>query len=446
MKRLIAVALAIILCAGCLIGVKTIIPRIQYNKGMTLMQQGEYDAAREIFISLGDFDDAVSRSDQALFEKAVDFATKGNAEQALPILETLRSDGLTALYREKADERISQIYLKRAEELVERQEYWAAVRLLYRANSSVCLKRAYEIKYNHLYVGRISISKDITDAANCLREDGRREYVYDTGYHPVNVHENGSIIQHGFDSSAVGKLIALDQFERDLVVGLNVDGTASLLMNNNWSIKPDVKHWRDLVSVHAGSNFLVGLTSSGTVVGTGYSTYGAVDVEDWSDIVEVATGEEHTIGLKSDGTVVTTYNSFYSKHYGDVSAWSDIVSVSAFGSSTIGLKADGTVVYAPSSNTREETNPFADWTDIVAISGGYGIKADGTVVTLSGRFKDWSDIVNIFVGNDLVIGVKKDGSLVFELDPYFAGTLRFKNRCRYILDWKIDPVANIELE
>ena len=195
-----------------------------------------------------------------------------------------------------------------------------------------------------------------------------------------------------------------------------------------------------------GSNFLVGLTSSGTVVGTGYSTYGAVDVEDWSDIVEVATGEEHTIGLKSDGTVVTTYNSFYSKHYGDVSAWRDIVSVSAFGSSTIGLKADGTVVYAPSSNTREETNPFADWTDIVAISGGYGIKADGTVVTLSGRFKDWSDIVNIFVGNDLVIGVKKDGSLVFELDPYFAGTLRFKNRCRYILDWKIDPVANIELE
>ena len=128
MKRLIAVALAIILCAGCLIGVKTIIPRIQYNKGMTLMQQGEYDAAREIFISLGDFDDAVSRSDQALFEKAVDFATKGNAEQALPILETLRSDGLTALYREKADERISQIYLKRAEELVERQEYWAAVK------------------------------------------------------------------------------------------------------------------------------------------------------------------------------------------------------------------------------------------------------------------------------------------------------------------------------
>ena len=446
MKRLGVVVLAFILGVGCLITVNVVIPQSRYNQGMELMQQGEYDAAREIFVELGDYENAVLLSDQAMYKKAEALRAEDDTEQALQVLEMLRSDGLTSTYRRKAETAISQVYIDMADALVGQQEYWAAVRLLYRANSPACLKRAYEIKYTHLYVGRISISKDIIDAANCLREDGRREYVYDTGYHWENVHEYGSIIQHGFDDTAVGKLIAVDQFERDLVVGLNADGTASLLMNGNGFISPNVKNWRDLVSVRAGSNFLVGLTSKGTVLGNGYDTDGALDVDDWSGIVEVAAGREHTVGLKHDGTVVNTYNHFYSKHHGDVSAWRDIVSVTASGDSTVGLKADGTVVYASASGS--QNNPYEDWTDIVAISDGYvyGVKADGTVVTTAGRFKDWTDIVNVFVGNDLVIGVKKDGSLVFDLNPYFAGTMKFQNRCSYILNWKIDADAVIELD
>ena len=449
MKRLVAVILAIILCIGCLIIVKIIVPRNQYNKGMTLLQQGEYDSAYAIFCLLGNYRDAISRCDQAIFEKAIALHNDGNTEQALVVFETLLSDASTDNYRRKAEASINQIYLQKADILVEQQDYWAAVRLLYKANSPECLKRAYEIKYSHLYAGRISISSTLTNAANCLRENGTREYVYDTGYHPVNVHENGSIIEHGYDSSGAGKLIALDQYERDTVIGLNSDGTAKLLKNSGWP-RLNVDSWRGLVSVHAGSNFLVGLTSWGTVLGTGYDTYGALDLEEWTDIVEIAAGDEHTVGLKADGTVVTTYNSFYSRHHGDVSEWSDIVSVAAYGMSTVGLKADGTIVYASSSGIQQkEINPFSDWTDIVAITDGpylFGVKADGTVVTTSGRFKDWTDIVNVFAGADLVIGVKKDGTLVFDLDPYFAGNVNFQNRCSYILDWKIDSDAIIKFD
>ena len=171
-------------------------------------------------------------------------------------------------------------------------------------------------------------------------------------------------------------------------------------------------------TVAFGSEYIVGVTSSGRMLSEGHSDDGGRGVGGWNDIIAVSAGADHTVGLRSDGTVLAVGRNNSSQC--DVKNWTDIVAISTGTNHTVGLRSDGSVV-AVGKNDKGQCN-VDDWTDIVAISANYdvtlGLKADGTVVA-KGNSKygkcnvdDWTDIIAISAGVDHTVGLKSNGEVV----------------------------------
>lgn len=128
-------------------------------------------------------------------------------------------------------------------------------------------------------------------------------------------------------------------------VGLRSDGTLWLAMEGNGFV--DAQNWRDVVSVCADGDVLIGLRADGTVKFTTHPTtrndWKKLNerlslTRDWTNIVQLDSSEGLVIGLKADGTVVTN------ESRADVSRWKDIVTVASSNDHLYGLKADGTVM------------------------------------------------------------------------------------------------------
>lgn len=128
-------------------------------------------------------------------------------------------------------------------------------------------------------------------------------------------------------------------------------------------------------------------------------------------IKAIAAGEQDNAVLYGDGTVSATL-------YLD---WEDVVSIDVGDRyKIVGLKKDGKVVA-----TKDESD-YHEWRDLKDISTGpyiesvvAGLRNDGTVITDAPSFRDeydpvksWMDIVQIDVGSDFIIGLKKDGTVV----------------------------------
>ena len=157
-----------------------------------------------------------------------------------------------------------------------------------------------------------------------------------------------------------------------------------------------------------------------------------------SGISDISSSGWLTLGIKEDGTVTGTGED-YSYLNGDLSRWTDIVQVLAGDVSAAGLKSDGTVVVAGGIEMDGEKFPIfsesQEWTDIKLLrSDGekvlIGIKNDGTVAAakrdedagdyyfdydLDACLKEigtWTDIVDVSVAYDHIVGLKSDGTVV----------------------------------
>ncbi len=213
-----------------------------------------------------------------------------------------------------------------------------------------------------------------------------------------------------------------------------------------------VESWKDLCSVVAGYNHVVGLKNDGTVVAAGKNDAGQCNVQDWTDVVCVAAGMYYTAGVKADGTLVfagdtanlgqmdmdmTDVVAISGSDYmlmallkdGTVKTWTsngrssqgweDAVQVCAGHAGPAALKADGTLLIGDTydlDNYKPE-----DWQGLVqiALRGNLvGLKADGTMIAcgydMDGQCHVgfWTDVVDIYSVSDLSVGVRKDGTLI----------------------------------
>jgi alpha-tubulin suppressor-like RCC1 family protein len=201
-----------------------------------------------------------------------------------------------------------------------------------------------------------------------------------------------------------------------------------------------------------GNNHTVGVKEDGKVVAVGSNEYGQIDVNNWTDIVAVAAAGSHTIGLKRDGTVVATGDN--SNGVKNVLGWKNVIAIATSTNHTAGLREDGRVyltntedseyiiphlhnivalaeggvVAINSSGTAlafdpENQSNLSDWINVVSISSGghaaIGVKTDGTVIwnsiyTNSGLRKtsSWEDIVLVWSGTDHVVALKNDKTVV----------------------------------
>ncbi|RDU24143.1 RCC1 domain-containing protein [Anaerosacchariphilus polymeriproducens] len=264
------------------------------------------------------------------------------------------------------------------------------------------------------------------------------------------------------------------------MLGLKSDGTV-YSWGENKSGECNTQDWTDIVAVSAGDFISAGLKSDGTVVATGINDLGQCETKGWTDIVEVSACVTHILGLKSDGTVVSTGRIVPEKGAGEqtiqirdemVKDWKDIKHVIAYANAAIGIKQDTTAIWSnylssmPFTN-KLETGDFGmdniieikqegffwmglltdgtvklkesynnktgeAWTDIVDIATGdehyIGLKSNGRVVS-SGSNKDkqcevneWKDILAVYGGLYITVGLQEDGTLIFSGDSTKALT------------------------
>lgn len=225
---------------------------------------------------------------------------------------------------------------------------------------------------------------------------------------------------------------------KDLTVSnvnrLSLGTTYSVYIDDHGSVKtrgqgPSTASLHGSVQISTYSDWSLGLKPNGSVV----STNSSLDVKDWKDIKQIAAGKDHAVGLKEDGSVVCVGNDNACK----VKDWQNVSSVYAGDGVTVALTEGGTFlssggVNIPSSETKVKTVSISD-------NGVYYLKKDGNVGVISLRGAETlssavlSNVVRIAAGNDVVAGVKKDGTVVASAsDPAIVSEVKNWKDVKYI--------------
>ena len=361
---LLAVAAAVI--AITVLFSTVIVPAKQYNEAIGLMGTGNYEGARTIFESLGNYKDSPSN-----FNKC-------NTE-------------------------------------ISKQHY----------NCAIAFKDAGDIANAAITFGKAGNYLDAREQSFALWDQIAIRETLDAGSsYTVGLRNDGTVIttgsnKHGqCDVSEWTDIIAISAGGSH-TVGLQADGTLVAVGSNDKG-QCNISEWTDIVAISASYGITVGLKNDGTVLVASSVTLGTIDVTEWTDIISISAGG-HIVGLKTDGTVVATGDNKSGQC--NVSGWTDITSIDAAGDATLGIKSDGTVVITEDLSDFDygERNVRA-WRDIVSVCAGgqhtVGLKSDGTVravgLTTYGRcdVSEWTDIVAISQGGNYTLGLKADGTVV----------------------------------
>ena len=257
------------------------------------------------------------------------------------------------------------------------------------------------------------------------------------------------------------------------VVAIKNDGTVVAAGDNNYG-QCNVASWSDIKTVSAGDEHTVGLKADGTVVATGNNNKGQCNVSGWSDIISVSAASCYTLGLKSDGTILVAYDlpDSYDTEYhflNDVLDWQDVYSISAGRQLVVALQDGGTVLktgrqHGTSSERKGlKESIFACEDESLAImqqgsvacielygyftgdpvpenfdnqiivyayhngNAYFGLTDTGKVIvddySASGLYNtsDWSDIVYFATGDDFIVGLKDDGTVVCTGNSAYIG-------------------------
>jgi len=213
---------------------------------------------------------------------------------------------------------------------------------------------------------------------------------------------------------------------------------------------------KDITCIDTGCGYIfVGLKNNGSITISDYSsstyrffTLNKEFFDNFGGITSISGGRASFAVLNDDGTVL--YQNFDS-----VDRWENIVSVKCHGGRIDGLKADGTIC-----STDETINEgLASWKDIIAIEANWwtnslsgtdlliGIKKDGTVVVPNNRYNPqfdyfndqiskWRNIDAVHIGQNRVFGITNLGQIVQCFNPYVLGSKETYN-CDEISKWNL---------
>ncbi len=149
--------------------------------------------------------------------------------------------------------------------------------------------------------------------------------------------------------------------------------------------------------------------------------------EPFADIVQIAEANSHIMGLKADGTLVMTEVSDVLRKK-KLDTWPEKLKQIAAGYNFfVGLCEDGTVI---SEGVEQEylINTIEQWSGIVKIAVGnetvVGLRGDGTVVAVCpGRsdvgqceVDDWTNVIAVNTNGSVTIGITKDGTVLMAGD------------------------------
>lgn len=410
----IVISLACILVAIVILLHTVILPSVEYNKAVSLMEAGEYEDAITAFQALDSYKDSHERIDDctAAIEARALAQQEEKYHAALSLMDAGKYQDAIAVFAELGSFRDSTEKIQEAKLL---SEYTKAEELLNAGNISgaaMAFVKLGEFQDAKTYGIQLWDSIAVRDS---IATGG-------TGY-TVGLRADGTVIAVGFNMNGEYRnisnwkdIIAISAGEGH-TIGLKADGAVVAVGFDVWG-QCDVSKWTDIVAISTRYMHTVGLKADGTVVASGHNENGECNASKWTDIVAISAGNTHTVGLKSDGTVVAVGSNEYGQC--NVSGWQDIVAISAGGYYTVGLKTDGTVVAA--GTNKNGRCDVSDWRDIVAIAAGdehtLGLKADGTVVAAGNNewgqcdVDNWTGIVALSAEYNHTVGLKADGTVV----------------------------------
>ena len=156
----------------------------------------------------------------------------------------------------------------------------------------------------------------------------------------------------------------------------------------------------------------------GTVKARGNNEDRQCNVEEWDHVVAVAASNFHSLGLRSDGTVYAAG----ADRSGEcqVDTWKNVVAIEAYPDLSLGITADGTVLIAGISREEIDLSMVAPWNDMIDIACGgeyvIGIKKDGSLVwegAIDGLSQnpEWQNVDNLKIMNNWLFGIESDGTV-----------------------------------
>lgn len=211
---------------------------------------------------------------------------------------------------------------------------------------------------------------------------------------------------------------------RDFGLVLNMDGSQTFI--GHCSDMPQLRSNERIIKVAAAFAGYMGLTENGHIVtcGPAREFERCHQIESLACIKDIAASEGHTVAITQMGDVLSIDEpggwDGIPNHSQIVQNWHRIKQVAVGYTNIIGLTEEGRVLYH-SEDGFTDCNFYDKYKNVVQVdcySHYYGtdssaiLLADGTVV--SDTFKDvrkWRNIVHISVGADVIIGLKRDGTI-----------------------------------
>ncbi len=452
---MIAAACAVVVIAAIVVITQVIVPSSKYNSAVTLMNEGKYDEAIETFEELGDYQDSAILLEECelLAEKEVE---KEEAYQnAIALVESGKYDEAIAAFEaiDGYKDSLQKIEaIKQKIEATKQQAYLNAETLLQQGNISEAAISFGKLRgYKDSQERSLELWRSFTDRNTvCLR-----------GVDMIAITTSGELISNidGFgggsdlysitltDSALYGiktdgTVFAYTQEFDELeyqgivnIVGFD-DGTVVCLRNDGTILSPSIEFdyandkgsYVKLVQFY---DWLIALNIDGSIYAQQItSSYGddnfeniITSFEESTDIIDIKSNKNYFWAISESGT---TYRyQFYEERRSAAIDYPVRQMINSFVDCI--LKEDGTVEafasYWGTDSEKKIAEQISAWKDIVDITAGneyiLGIKSDGSVVVAgkcSCNLSAWNDVAYVFPNfrqkSDNLIAVKKDGSVI----------------------------------
>ncbi|MCQ2429946.1 MAG: hypothetical protein MJ192_06425 [Clostridia bacterium] len=204
----------------------------------------------------------------------------------------------------------------------------------------------------------------------------------------------------------------------DFTVLLRTDkGQACFFGEDRWG-QEACTGWTDLRAVYSGLDYVLGLTSNGSVRFAGRDKAGiAAGAAAMSGVRLLACGAGHAAALLWGGQVICAGGNGSGQC--ETNAWSDVVDICCGADFTVGLTAKGTVLIAGGGKLlRMETEGWRGIAGVFADSLGhdvYAVTGDGRLtatVSLPARIRQWSNLASVAVSGRGLWAITTVGELL----------------------------------
>ena len=335
-----------------------VIPAGHYKKGEELLAKGDYEAASDEFQMAGNYKDSAER----IYEP---YYVQGNS------LLVQKEYGAAAEAFQKAG-----AYQDAPEKLV---EVLSQIR--------AAIPRGVLAVGDHHTVGLRADGTVVTTGENRSGQCNVSEWsdiiaIAAGTDHTVGLKADGTVVATGMEKwgacnvSEWSDIVAITAYDF-MTVGVKSDGTIvstgdgeAVNLRTDNSIELDkTRYSEDTVQAIEKYSEQIVLKNNGTVKVHADVLGNDYDVYDWKNIISIVAGDNHVLGLQADGTlkVANTFedrkgNVSYDHGQCEVSDWTNIITLAGSDYHTVGLKADGTIV-AVGENDDGQCN-VSNWTNI----------------------------------------------------------------------------------